>query len=160
MITATGTYALRVMSFMARHPAGTRVSAQSLGKDLGIPVTYLGKVLQTLARFQLVEGYRGRNGGYRLLQSPKKVTVLEVLGAVERVDRYGKCLLGHDDCPGEESCPMHAIWGLAQGQFSALFKKTTIAELAWHDEQAEGFRKNNPTARVVKTRRRAVIATA
>lgn len=137
MITSTGTYALRAMAYLARRPLGTRVSAQSLGTDLGLPPTYLGKVLQALARHQLLLGLRGRNGGYRLIKAPAKINLLEVLSAVERVDRYDNCLLGHPACPGAETCPMQAAWGLAPGRIRTLFKKTTLEDLARHDELAE-----------------------
>jgi Rrf2 family protein len=160
MITTTGTYALRAMSYMARHPLGTRVSAQSLGRDLGIPVTYLGKVLQSLARFQLLEGYRGRHGGYRMVNSPKKISLYEVLSAVERVDRYGKCMLGHEACPGEDLCPMHSLWGLAEGKARTLLQKTTVEELAWHDEQADRLRETPVTAAKARPKKKITAVCA
>lgn len=156
MVSTTGTYALRAMSYMARHPLGTRVSAQSLGKDLGIPVTYLGKVLQSLARFQLLEGFRGRHGGYCMVNSPKNISLFDVLSAVERVNHYGRCMLGHESCPGEEACPMNAVWGLAEGRARTLLKKTTVQELAWHDEQADRFKEG--AAVKVRPKKKALAA--
>jgi Rrf2 family protein len=141
MISTTGTYALRAMSYMARYSLGTRISAQSMGRDLGIPVTYLGKVLQSLAKYRLLVGYRGRHGGYGLTHSPKKITLYEVLSAVERVDRYGKCILGHAACPGDEHCPMHSLWGVAESKVRTLLQETSLETLAWHDHQVSRLSK-------------------
>lgn len=139
MFTTTGTYAMRAMSCLARHPMGTRLSARSLGRELRIPVTYLGKVLQLLARNRLLKGYRGRYGGYSLINSPQNVSLYEVLCAVERIDRYGRCVVGHDACPGDESCLMYTLWGLTAGKSLTLLRRTTVAELVAHDDRVDRF---------------------
>ena len=118
-----------------------------MGKEMGLPSNYLGKVLQALARCLLVKSNRGRLGGYRLAKPPSEITLLDVLSAVECVGRYERCLLGYPVCPGSTTCPLHTAWGVAQGTIRDIFSKTTLEELARHDELAERARRADETGK-------------
>jgi Rrf2 family protein len=57
--------------------------AKQIAEDTGIPVEYLRKVLQRLTRARLVQSERGRGGGFRLGKSPSKITLLDIVEAIE-----------------------------------------------------------------------------
>jgi Rrf2 family protein len=57
--------------------------ARQIAEDTGIPVEYLRKVLQRLTRARLVQSERGRGGGFRLGKSPDKITLLQIVEAIE-----------------------------------------------------------------------------
>jgi len=57
--------------------------AKQIAEDTGIPVEYLRKVLQRLTRSRLVQSERGRGGGFRLGKTPSKITLLEIVEAIE-----------------------------------------------------------------------------
>jgi len=57
--------------------------ATQISESTGIPVEYLRKVLQRLARARLVVSERGRGGGFRLSRGPRRVNLLEIIEAIE-----------------------------------------------------------------------------
>lgn len=77
----TTDYALRLLCRLAneRFP----LSVRELSEDLGIPKRYTAKVMGTLKEAGLVESTSGAKGGYELAGSPSKVTLLDVVEAVE-----------------------------------------------------------------------------
>lgn len=71
----------RVATATASSPAQSR--AKQIAEDTGIPVEYLRKVLQRLTRARLVQSERGRGGGFRLGKPPSKITLLQIVEAIE-----------------------------------------------------------------------------
>ena len=132
MISLTGQYALRAMTRLAQGAPGQYLRADELGHDLGLPPKYLSKVLQTLARHGLLAAHRGRRGGYRLDRPSDAVTLYEILAAVEPMDRYHACILGHKVCSDQDPCPIHEAWREARDQVISLLKKTSLADLTLH----------------------------
>lgn len=59
------------------------VPAARLAQLHGVSATYLAKQLQSLSRAELVHSVQGKAGGYVLTRSPKEITVLDVVEAVE-----------------------------------------------------------------------------
>lgn len=82
LFSLTAEYALRALIWLAREPQRAR-TAREVAVGTGIPPHYLTKVLQALARTGLVTAHRGVGGGFRIGQNPSKISVLEVLHAVE-----------------------------------------------------------------------------
>lgn len=77
----TTDYALHLLCRLAneRFP----LSVPELSEDLGIPKRYTAKVMGMLKEAGLVESTSGTKGGYELAGSPCKVTLLDVVKAVE-----------------------------------------------------------------------------
>ena len=110
--TDSGKYAIRAVTFIAsrEHPDNP-VSAADVAAAEQIPPYYLAKVLQDLARADILDSVRGRGGGFLLRRDAKEIGVMEVLEAVENVRRLTKeCVLGLDECDDSVSCPMHRTW--------------------------------------------------
>jgi Rrf2 family protein len=64
-------------------PAAARARASRISQATGIPVEYLRKVLQRLTRARLVISERGRGGGFRLARPCDRVSLLEIIEAIE-----------------------------------------------------------------------------
>lgn len=78
---------LAMMALAARagdsSPHNGRVTAHDLARHTGVPVEYLRKVLQRLTRARLVRSERGRSGGFHLGRPVSRVTLLQVVEAIE-----------------------------------------------------------------------------
>jgi Rrf2 family nitric oxide-sensitive transcriptional repressor len=104
MLSRTAEYALRAVVWLSDHP-DTVVTGQGIAKATQVPPDYLSKVMQCLARGGLVEAQRGKHGGFTLTAPPDRITVLDVINAVEPVRRIRSCPLG---LAGHEAlCPLH-----------------------------------------------------
>ena len=95
-------YALLALQYMATVQYGIEanprvVNTKEIAEEHNIPVELLAKVLQTLARHQLVESHHnGPKGGYALGRDPKDITLAQVLEAIEGP-------LGLTDCCHEKN---------------------------------------------------------
>lgn len=59
------------------------LSTRSIAEVLNIPKPTLVKILQNLSNHGIIETKEGKQGGIRLLKKPSKITVLDVLNAME-----------------------------------------------------------------------------
>jgi Rrf2 family protein len=82
-ITRAADYAVRVMIHLASLPAGVTVRQSELTKATDVPGHFLSKVLQQLVRGRLIRSQRGAGGGYVLATAAERVSLLDVLEAVE-----------------------------------------------------------------------------
>ena len=83
-VSVKGRYALAAMINIATNYRSDKyITVISISEKLGISKIYLEQVFSLLKRGGLVHSVKGARGGYQLSRTPEKITVLEVLSAVE-----------------------------------------------------------------------------
>ncbi|MCE5271796.1 Rrf2 family transcriptional regulator [bacterium] len=130
MISQTGQYALRALSFLGAQDNGRYHLVQEMGRELDIPAQYLSKILHNLVRVGLLESQRGRMGGFRLKLRPEQVTLFDILDALEDLGRFEHCILGTAPCNNRSRCPMDGMWCEVRERYISFLKSTTVAQLA------------------------------
>lgn len=126
MVSQTAEYALRAMVALLSRKDATG-TAQDLARESQVPLDYLSKVLNCLARAGVITSQRGRGGGFQPARPASQLTVLEVVAAVDPVKRITRCPLG---IPGHESlCPLHRKLDDAARSVEEAFGSTTIESL-------------------------------
>jgi len=128
MLSQTGVYAVQAVLHLAMRHDGMRVPARRVASELGIPATYLAKVLQRLSRARIVESARGAHGGYRLAVAPEHLTVAAMVAPFEVFAARETCLLG-GPCDIAHPCSAHerrAAWNAAALK---ILEQTTLADL-------------------------------
>jgi Rrf2 family protein len=128
MLSKTSEYALRAIVHLARD-SGDPVSAGEVAAALDVPANYLSKILHTLSRAGLVDSERGPRGGYRLARPAERISIGDVVSALDPVAPEGRCLLGHQDCPGTRPCAAHERWRRVSEPVAAFFRDTMVSEL-------------------------------
>ena len=83
IVSTRGRYALRVMIDIAEHPNETYIPLKSIAARQGISEKYLESILKILVQEHLLEGIRGKGGGYRLTMSPSEYTIGRILRLTE-----------------------------------------------------------------------------
>ncbi len=127
MISQTVEYALRVVVHLAEHAPHARTTEQLANATL-VPKAYLSKVIQGLARQGVVRSQRGVGGGVSLVKSPDQLSILEVVNAVEPLQRIRSCPLGLAS-HGVRLCPLHRRLDNALAGVEKAFGSTTLAEV-------------------------------
>ena len=127
MLPQTAEYALRAVVHLVDSSEAPRTSRQ-IAKGTKVPAGYLYKVLQKLVAAGLIRSQPGPNGGYALQRPPAQITVLDVVNAVEPVQRIHTCPLGLAS-HGERLCPLHRELDNACAVIEASFAKVTIAQI-------------------------------
>lgn len=76
-------YALLGVGYIAKHKDQKIILSQSIAKEYDIPLEYLLKILQQLVRANVLRSKRGPRGGFSLARPAKKITMLEIVEAVD-----------------------------------------------------------------------------
>jgi Rrf2 family protein len=129
-LTRAADYAVRVMIHLAGLPAGTRVQRTTLARATEVPESFMSKVLQALVRARLVASRRGVDGGFELISSAERTSLLNVVEAIEGPIHLNFCLMSGDACDRHISCPAHGVWAEAQAAMTAVLGRASIADLA------------------------------
>ena len=82
LLTKASEYALLSTVLIAR--AGEAADVDTLSKRLGISRSFLAKILQALARDEILKSYKGAKGGFSLNKAPEEISVLCIIESAEK----------------------------------------------------------------------------
>lgn len=127
MISQTAEYALRAVVFLADRD-GQPCTTARISEGTQVPAGYLAKVMQSLSRSRIVNSQRGLHGGFTLVKDADELTVLEVINAVDPIQRFHECPLNiaHH---GPNLCPLHRKLDDAGKLLEQEFGDATVASL-------------------------------
>ena len=128
--TKRADYGLMAVHYIASHGEEGAVSAKRIAEEFHIPQERLAKILQPLAKKQLIESHNGPKGGYVLTREPEQITVGQVLQALEGPVRIVSCMVENDDCPQFSRCNLRRPVEKIQASISYFLDSVTVAELA------------------------------
>jgi Rrf2 family protein len=123
-------YALLAMRHLAAHSDREAVSARELAEAYDIPPELLAKVLQKLVRANILASHQGIRGGYGLARTAGRVSVADVIQAVDGPLTVTACSEFDHSCDQYAKCNVRdPLWRIKDRIVSAL-AATSIAELA------------------------------
>jgi Rrf2 family transcriptional regulator, iron-sulfur cluster assembly transcription factor len=133
-------YATRALVYLASQPAGRMSAGGEIATSESIPPAFLGKVLHPLCRDRWVRSRKGLNGGYELLVSPERISLLDIIRSVDG-EPLIDCLLEDRACSCATPCELHESWAEMRDQFVNYLQRVTVADLAsnrqgWHRQNA------------------------
>jgi Rrf2 family transcriptional regulator, iron-sulfur cluster assembly transcription factor len=117
--------ALACAEALQPRPALIREVAQCAG----IPRPYLARIVSRLAHQGIISTRRGQHGGIRLNRPAARVSLLEVVVAVEGGQWFGPCMLGIEDCGRTFVCPLRDFWKDIRRQIEAQLRRVTLADV-------------------------------
>jgi Rrf2 family protein len=124
-------------ALLALAPPGVTVRREFMAAHYGLPDAYLGKNLQALARAGILHSVPGPHGGYRLARPASRITVLDVVAALEgsapvftcqEIRQQGSGALSPAECLGP--CTVDAVMKRAETAWRSTLRSVTVAELA------------------------------
>jgi Rrf2 family iron-sulfur cluster assembly transcriptional regulator len=131
MLSKSGMYAVNAMAVLANLDQAARVDVSSIAQEIHAPKMYLSKLMRRLSRAGLLNGRKGRGGGFRLSRNPDQISVFEVLEPFEHFDEGTN---GKDDCAvtWDEPVPtaVHDWWKTIQFQYLRILHETSLADVA------------------------------
>lgn len=130
-------WALHCCTLLATLPPDRPLPAARLAEFHGVPAAYLAKHLQALARAGIVESLAGRKGGYRLARPATRITLLDVVEAVEGDEPAFNCAEIRQRGPAalesgayKVTCSIARTMWAAEAQWRIELKKKSIADIA------------------------------
>jgi len=128
--TKTGEYAIRAILFLARQPKDILIMSSEIAKREDIPIHYLAKILQRMAKYGYVNSSKGRGGGFKITESARKSSILEIIERVEGPVIYLKCVTGLKECSEKYPCPLHTEWTELRNKIFILISSKSVQEVA------------------------------
>lgn len=127
LFSQTAEYALRAAVWLADTPQ-TPHTTHEIAEVTKVPAGYLSKVMQALGRAGLVKSQRGLGGGFLLTRSPEELSVLDIVNAVDPVQRIHTCPLNLKS-HGKKLCPLHRKLDDAMAAMEEAFASTSLSDL-------------------------------
>lgn len=131
MLSVTGEYALRAMVFLARNTDSWPIPGPRIAEAAGVPRKYLSAILTDLVRTGVLEGTRGRAGGFQMTRPPQAVFLAEVVAPFEPINANRKsCPFGNRLCSDREPCSAHERWKEVNAALARFLEETSLQDVA------------------------------
>lgn len=108
LITRDTDYAVRILSAVANKKSSSARAAE-LSKELDIPLSYVRKILQMLAKKGPLKSYKGKGGGFTLSLDPKQILIIDIINIFQGPLSLGECLFKKRICHNQAECALRKI---------------------------------------------------
>ncbi len=134
MLSSTCKYGIRAVIFIAsKQQPGSNTGLKETAEKLGIPQPYLAKILQVLARKKILHSTKGPHGGFTLLIPSEKLTLMDVIDAIDGRDFFDSCYVTGEKCnldrPDDGRCVLHNDLREEKVRLEKFFSSKTFDQL-------------------------------
>src|SRR6202521_2366887 len=127
-LTTKGRWAVTAMLDLALHGSGGPVTLAGISERQKISLSYLEQLFGKLRRRRLVDSVRGPGGGYHLAREASKVTVADIIKAVEEPLDSTQCG-GRENCQENHRCMTHDLWEELNTAGNGFLSGVTLSQL-------------------------------
>ena len=100
-------YAIRALTYMTTRPKDAFTMIHEVNEKTGVPGPYIAKIFQSLVRSGILKSRRGPTGGFAFKKKPEKVSLLEIIEAIDDAPLMEECVMGLDQCSCSDPCRLH-----------------------------------------------------
>jgi len=122
-------YALRAMLNLAQNFGDGASSTRNIAAEEDITYQLACKLMQKLHNAKLVKSCMGPTGGFRLSKDPSRISLLEVIEAIQGPIELNRCLLNVDACPRQPDCPVSKRLAELQKHIRRYLDSVTLDKL-------------------------------
>jgi len=129
-LSTRGRYGVRLMVALAMNYGKGVSLLRDIARQEGISEKYLGQIIIPLRTAGLVTSQRGSRGGYLIAQPPERVTVKDVVQAIEGRINPVPCVEDENACDRATTCVASGVWKKLRRDIEESLSGFTLAELA------------------------------
>ena len=127
-VTRETDYAVRCVYYLSGKGDGIAMIDEIAGQ-MRVPKSFLAKILQKLSKADIVRSYRGVKGGFRLARSPRAITLLDVIEAMQGPVYMNVCALDKRMCGLSRACAVHPVWVDVRAKVEEILRGRSFADL-------------------------------
>ena len=127
-MTTKGRFAVTAMLDLAMHGGKRPVTLAGISQRQSISLSYLEQLFGKLRRHTLVESVRGPGGGYTLARELAKVSVADIITAVDEPLDATQCG-GKENCKDEQRCMTHDLWSTLNDKMYEYLDSVKLSDL-------------------------------
>ncbi len=121
---------MRIMIDLAENSNGEYIAMKNIAERQGISLKYLERILSVLTQNGIIEGIRGKGGGYRLTKAPEEYKVGDILRLTEGDLAPVSCLeCGADKCERSQDCRTLPLWNELYSLINNYLDSVTLSDL-------------------------------
>lgn len=136
-LTRAADYALQAIFFLSTKAPNGEASADEIARQLKLPSSFLKKILQRLSTTGILRSTKGYEGGFSLLRPSDRLSMLDVIEAINGPIRLNVCLHGPGLCSRQATCTMHPVLREAQSALRNVLSAWTFDRLAREGQPIE-----------------------
>ena len=134
MLSATCKYGIRAVLYIGSKPdTKVNVGLKEISENLKIPQPYLAKILQVLARKKILRSTKGPHGGFYLLVPAEKLTLMDIIDAIDGRDFFDSCYVTGERCnfdkPDDGRCILHNDLREEKMRLEKFFSSKTVDQI-------------------------------
>jgi Rrf2 family protein len=131
MLSNASKYAIRAVLFLAeKSDVNNKFGAIEISEHLEIPLRFIAKLLQMLAKRNIISSNKGPKGGFFMTEENLNLKVCDILDVIEVKKVFDTCFLGLTECSDNNPCPVHEIVNDFKANIFQKFKHQSIKEFS------------------------------
>jgi Rrf2 family protein len=130
LLTKATEYA--ILSLIVLSKSDKPKDSETLSKELYISKSFLAKILQAMAKQEILKSYKGANGGFVLQKDPKEIDVLSIISTVEgKNPSVFECSSSTSNCPSNQGdyCSIWPMLNRLQLKIDLFLANVTLADI-------------------------------
>jgi len=131
MLSQKCRYAIRTVLYLSvEGEKSCPKGGKEISVTLKIPMAYTGKILQELAKKDIITSVKGPGGGFYLSEGNLQTPIIKIVEAIDGLSFFESCGLGLAECSDERPCPIHHDFKKMRDHLKDVFMNKSIRELA------------------------------
>jgi len=140
MLSNSCKYAIRAVIYIALHSDDShKLGSKFVAENLNMPQPFLAKILQELTKRHIISSSKGPKGGFYLTEDNLYNSVLDIVNAIDGLDKFNQCFLGLHTCSSEKPCSVHNIVEPFKENIAIKLSNNTIAQFAEEIRAGKSF---------------------
>jgi FeS assembly SUF system regulator len=124
-------YGIVLLSYIANEPSDDPANARCLAQMSGLPLPTVSKVLKGFSRAGLLIAHRGQQGGYSLARHATKISVAEMITAIDGPIGLTDCSRDAPHlCDIEATCPVRNNWNIITHKVQNALAELSLEQMA------------------------------
>jgi Rrf2 family protein len=134
MLSQKAKYALQALSYLSsKYKENEAVLIQTIAQEKKIPIKFLEAILLELKKNDILISFRGRAGGYKLKEAPKKTNIATIMRIIDGPIAMLNCVSLHffkacDNCT-IETCGINSVMCEARDALLEVLEKRTLHDI-------------------------------
>lgn len=111
----------------ANEQEGRRTGLKEVTEAIASPEAFTAKILQQLVKSKLLNSFKGPSGGFELVEG-KEIRLLDIVLAIDGPKILDECVLGFENCSGDQPCAVHDKFVLVKEQLKNSLLATDLRD--------------------------------
>ncbi len=122
-------YAIRALIDLAKNFSGKPVSIRNIDRRQNISSRYLENIFHNLTRSNILKSLKGKGGGFKLINGLCKISILDIIEALEGKIEIADCVSGKTNCAMDTNCYTKKLWINLNDSITSAFKNISLADV-------------------------------